>query len=377
MNKRSFLKTVAAGAVSVATWDFPRILRAQTTSSYASILPTTPFDSPPGSWTLAVLPDTQNYAESFPAVYDRQCEWIVANQKKHNILFVAHEGDITESNNPPQWENARKSMSLLNSAGIPYTLIPGNHDTGPTGNRCADRSTLLNDYFSESDFKASSAYGLFEPGKLQNNWHHFDTPTGKFLIVGTEYCPRDAVVDWVKDIVAKNAGRKAILLTHYYLYSDSTRFDLRQSKKGQMNMNHWKSLAADGRANDGQDLWEKVVAPSNNVLLTLNGHVLNNGTGHLVSKANDGHPVHQILANYQAVVEIDDGAGGIPFGRQSGDYKPINRAFGGGGFLRLMQFQPDGMTVAVKTYSPWYDRWLTQADQQFTIALGQSTGVSA
>ena len=45
------------------------------------------------------------------------------------------------------------------------------------------------------------------------------------------------------------------------------------------------------------------------------------------------------------------------------------RAYGGG-FLRLMQFHPGGGTVAIRTYSPWYDRRLTAPDQQFDVRLG-------
>jgi Calcineurin-like phosphoesterase len=379
MNRRSFIKTVTLGAASIPALGLPRFLQAQTQPApasppYAPRLVTTPFDGPAGAWTLVVLPDTQNYSQAYPEVFARQCEWIVAHQKAHNILFVAHEGDITNDNTPQQWENARKALSILNNAQIPYSLITGNHDTGPTGQLCADRSTLLNDYFTERDFAASPASGLFEPGKLQNNWHHFDTPTGKFLVVGTEFAPRDVAVNWAKDIIAKNADRKAILLTHCYLYSDSTRYDWQKYQKEQKwSPKNREGLIQDGNVNDGQDMWSKIIAPSSNVLFTMNGHVLNNGTGYLATKAEDGHTVHQILANYQAAVEIDDGAGGIPYSQRPVGAKPSNRAFGGGGFLRLMQFHPDGKTVAVKTYSPWYDRWLTQPDQQFGITLSEVT----
>ncbi len=371
VKRRTFLKTTALASLQALAW--PRTTWAEEGPAHATTLPGTACDGPPGSWTLAVLPDTQNYSEKFPEVFDRQCEWIAAHQKSHNILFVAHEGDITNHNNPPEWENARRSLSILNKAGVPYALVPGNHDTGPTEKLCSDRSTLLNDYFTEKDFQASSAFGLFEPGKLQNNWHQFDTPTGKFLIVGMEYGPRDVVVEWARNIVAKNADRKAIILTHSYLFCDSTRYDWAKYGAAQK----WaakgaKALVEDGGVNDGQDIWKKVIAPSSNVILTLNGHVLNNGTGHLVSPADDGHVVHQILANYQAAVQVDDGAGGIPFSPDP-EAKRKTRAFGGGGFIRLMQFQPDGETIACRTYSPWYDRWLTQPDQQFSISLKKAT----
>jgi len=283
---------------------------------------------------------------------------------------VAHEGDITNHNTPKEWENARRALDRVVKAGVPFSLVPGNHDMGPPEKLASDRTTGLNTYFSAKDYAASKAHGVFEPGKLENNWHHFDTPTGKFLCVGLEYGPRDVAADWAAKVVRENADRKAILLTHAYLYRDSTRYDWAKygTEQSWDPKGNKALMSAAGGVSDGEDLWKKVIAPSKNVVLTLNGHVLYNGTGHLISKADDGHTVHQVLANYQAAVQIDDGAGGVAF---SGDPKTkrVTRPYGGGGFLRLMRFHPDGKTVSVKSYSPWYDRFLTQPDQQFELTF--------
>ena len=53
--------------------------------------------------------------------------------------------------------------------------------------------------------------------------------------------------------------------------------------------------------------------------------------------------VHQLLANYQM------------------------GALGGEGFFRLMQFFPAERRVAVRTYSPYEDRFKTDADNEFTL----------
>ena len=68
--------------------------------------------------------------------------------------------------------------------------------------------------------------------------------------------------------------------------------------------------------------------------MVLNGHALGDGTGYLVSTTDAGTPCHQMLSNYQ-----------------------MNH-LGGGGYLRLLQFLPDGHTVRVQSYSPLYDRYL-------------------
>src|SRR5262245_19549667 len=38
-----------------------------------------------GSFTIAVLPDTQHYSEKYPDNYVAQTKWIVENQKERNI----------------------------------------------------------------------------------------------------------------------------------------------------------------------------------------------------------------------------------------------------------------------------------------------------
>ena len=79
--------------------------------------------------------------------------------------------------------------------------------------------------------------------------------------------------------------------------------------------------------------------------MTLNGHVLGDGLGYLASITDQGNVCHQMLSNYQF------------------------RQLGGEGYLRLLEFLPDGKTVNVFTYSPLYDTLLDEADQNFTIEL--------
>ncbi|HRP05780.1 MAG TPA: hypothetical protein PLV87_12790, partial [Opitutaceae bacterium] len=113
---------------------------------------------------------------------------------------------------------------------------------------------------------------------------------------------------------------------------------------------HGYPLAAGGDVNDGQEIWDKFISRHANIRMVLSGHVLNNGTGHLASPGKDGRTVHQVLANYQGGVKPD-------------------RGFGGGGFMRLVRFNERTKTADIKTYSPWYDRWITAPEHDFTLML--------
>jgi len=81
--------------------------------------------------------------------------------------------------------------------------------------------------------------------------------------------------------------------------------------------------------------------------MVINGHVLNDGLGFLVSKADHGNPINQMLVNFQ---------------------DPIH-PLGGESWLRLLEFLPDGKTIQVKTYSPLYEKYKTDPDNQFIIKI--------
>ena len=156
-----------------------------------------------------------------------------------------------------------------------------------------------------------------------------------------EWAPRNATVEWANNVLAKHPQRKAILVTHAYLYSDDTRYDF--AKKG--NSQKWSPHEhASNDTNDGEDLWQKLVR-NNNVVLTFNGHVLNDGLGFLASKNARGNVVYQMLVNYQM------------------------RPLGGEGYLRILEFLPDGITVRVRSYSALYDAYLSDNANQFSFEL--------
>jgi hypothetical protein len=250
-------------------------------------------------------------------------------------------------------------MGILAAGGVPYSVVLGNHDSGTQQQgRTNSRDTLLNHYFHESEYRNSEAHALFEPGKMENSWHAFSTPTGKFLILALEFGPRDEVLAWANQVVAQRPDHKVIVVTHAYLFADNKRNDWAydQLHGGRGNPKECP-FAKNGNLNDAQDIWDKLVSKHPQISFVLNGHVCRTGTGYLESKAETGQTVHQILANYQ---DNTPTAGGTVL--------PA-RGYGGGGFMRLMQFHPDGKVVRVRSYSPWYDQWLCESNQDFVVTI--------
>jgi hypothetical protein len=309
----------------------------------SSLLAQTPLKSTefvPGSWSLVLLPDTQHYSERLPGLFTLQTHWIAKNKDKYDIRYVLGLGDITNNNTRPQWRHAQEAIGELDGV-VPYALAPGNHDYVEHGKRGLGKS-LMSQFFPPSKFEKWPTFGgVMTPGDITNSHHLFGAGKTDWIVISLEWAPRNATVAWANEVLAKHPKRKAILVTHAYLYSDSTRYDFVKKGKSQRwsPHGHWA-----GSSNDGEDLWQKLVR-KNNFVLTFNGHVLNSGLGFLASKNDRGNVVHQMLANYQM------------------------RDLGGEGYLRILEFLPDGKTVHVKSYSPLYDKYLDDAANQFSFEL--------
>ncbi len=304
--------------------------------------PNIPLDPPtPGAWTLAVLPDTQYYSESYPGLFYAQCAWLLEQQQARSIAFALQLGDVTNRNTPEQWVNAQAALSMLDGR-LPYAIVPGNHDYGPGGN-ASTRDTLLSDYFPVSHMSTLPGFGgVMDPLRLDNNFYLFAAGGTEWIVIGLEWAPRDEAVAWADDVLRQHPGRRGILMTHAYMFYDEHRYDhLDTTRKEEWNPH---SYSTPGSINDGEELWQKLVR-RHDIPLVLNGHVLGDGTGYLKSVNDSGRVVHQMLSNYQF------------------------RKLGGEGYMRLLEFQPDGRTVKVQSFSVLYGNCLSAPDQNFSFEL--------
>ncbi|HTN75828.1 MAG TPA: metallophosphoesterase [Pirellulaceae bacterium] len=302
------------------------------------------------SFTVIVLPDTQNYSEKFPAQYHAQTEWIVDQQQERNIACVLHLGDITNHNTVPEWEVATKAMSTLDER-VPYFMVCGNHDYSEGGD-CKDRTTRLNDYFPLKKFAERKTFGGVydkEPDRMENSYHFFSAGGREFIVLGLEFGPRKDVVRWANEVIAKHKDKAAILITHAFIFSDETRYDWKQYGKKQTWNPHDYPIAKNSQddVSDGEDLWQNLISKHENFVLTLNGHVLNDGLGRVTTQTPAGRDVHQLLVNFQM--------------------KPK----GGDGWLRLLEFKADGSTVQTYDYSPTRDECNASAQNQFAFKISK------
>ena len=341
-NRRAFLGSCIAGGFSTVSraWEDP----------YADAVLKS--GEPPlpeaGSFTLAVLPDTQNYSENYPEIYLAQTEWILEQKQRRSIAAVLHLGDITNNNTRAEWLNAASAMQVLHGK-IPYMFCPGNHDYS-VGGVCKDRTTRINDYFPLSQLREQTTFaGVYdrEPDRVENNYHRLELQGRKFLVLALEFGPRKDVVRWADEVISQHRDHEAILITHAYTYSDDTRYNWKEyGKKQKWNPHDYAvAKATNDDVMDGEEIWDNLISKHENFILTLNGHVLNDGLGKVITTTPKGREVPQLLVNFQM--------------------KPQ----GGDGWLRLMEFTADGRTVRVFDYSPVLKQRNESSQNQFTLKL--------
>lgn len=283
-------------------------------------------------FTLIALPDTQYYVASDYGreqnMFSAQTEWVVANRKAKNIVFVTHLGDCVEhgdnGGNDIEWRSAANALYRLEDPertllkfGIPYGVAVGNHDQSPPG--LTGTTRFYNQYFGVDHFDGRDYYGGHHGTDNDNHYELFSASGLDFIILHLEYdtTASGRVLDWANSVLQTHRHRFAIVVAHYLI--------------GTGQPANW---GAQGRATYNR------LKHNPNLRLMLCGHVPGEGRR---TDVFDGNTVHTLLSDYQ------------------------NRANGGDGWLRSMEFSPSNHLVLVKTYSPALERFETDQDSEFTI----------
>ncbi|MDR1746302.1 MAG: metallophosphoesterase [Tannerella sp.] len=292
---------------------------------------------------IALLPDIQTYTSNYPEIAIAQTQWLADNSDDFD--FVLQQGDITDNNKPEQWERACKAFFLLDGK-IPYSFASGNHDIGTNGSTDERNTDNLNRYLPYDKYSRMKGFGgAFEKGRMDNTWHTFSAAGKDWLVLSLEFGARNRVLDWAAKIIRKHPKHTVIINTHDYMYSDDTRMG-----EGDMWLPQNYPIGKDrgkDAVNDGEMKWNKLVSRYPNILLVVSGHVLNSGTGRLVSEGIHGNKVYQMLANYQGGVRIPDD--------------------GKTGYMRIVTMDVKNGIIDVKTWSPWLNKYNTDENQQFTF----------
>lgn len=373
----------------------------------------------PAPFTIAVIPDTQNYLDyrhqadqdfalNGKALFLRQMEDIAGRE---DVVFAAAVGDVWQHSSievdPAHAERGKGAIEnpylgpalaptpytrsveipgaiegyrVLARAGIPFGVAPGNHDYDafwsvagfpPDLDKPQDQLDHLRgdvgvihvgglDNFrsvfgSEGEFFNGKPWYVDSFRGGANSAQVFDAGGYRFLHIALEMSPDDGAVQWAEAVIRDHPGYPTIITTHDYL-----------NARGERRTYPLIDLpAADpDHHNSAEELWEQLISAYDQVFLVLCGH--HHGQSLRINANHYGNPVFQVLADYQS-----RGQAGVDAGQPLADNgRPVGL---GDGWYRLLHFDIAADTLRVKTWSshyrsfsrdlPDYARWYREHEQ--------------
>ncbi|MAN47003.1 MAG: serine/threonine protein phosphatase [Hyphomonas sp.] len=354
-------------------------------------------------FTIAVLPDTQNYldythqkAEGFPfeasEMFLEQMQYVADNLESAGgeIAFVSSLGDVwqhqtktmdpehaargfkavpnpimdshfapTEKVKTVEMPKAHEGFSLI-AGRAPFSVVPGNHDYDAmwTDSKFPPAAKGPAD-IDPTDLKTS--LGVLHPGGLENFRSVFGADTDFFKDKPWYVASHDGGADSAQIF---EAGGYRFL--HIGLQFDPPNASLEwaaeviaqykglptiisthdyMTKEGERLPNPIvDGHAVDPLNNSPEMVWEKLISQQDQIFLVLCGH--EHGQAWRVDENAHGHKVWQVLADYQ-----DRGQTAIDAGVKSA--WPVGI---GDGWMRLMSFDfgAEVPVLTVDTYSTYY-----------------------
>lgn len=289
-----------------------------------------------GAFTFVVVPDPQNYTRSasLAETYFAQMRWIMAQRRALDIRFVASVGDLVQrADYPAHWSRADRAWRILEKAGVPHSVVPGNHDLGPRG-----ESASYDRFFPPSTYEGEPWYGGYmgdptdevpdpEDRGNRDSYQTFSANGVDLLVLNLEIDLPPSSIAWAGDVIDAHPDHQVIVVTHRWLRQDGVR---------------WRIPLYDERVSSApEDVWEQLIEPRCNVVLVLTGH--DAGEAHRVDENSCGRPVFQLLADYQ------------------------RRPRGGDGWLRTITFDSAASMMRVDTYSVTRNAFEIDANSRFTL----------
>jgi hypothetical protein len=362
-------------------------------------------------FTIAVIPDTQNYLDYKHQVDEGFAldgsDMFIAQMRditsRDDIAFVASVGDVWQHQTleidadhtargmvalvnpffgaelaPTQkaltfeLPKAVEGYQILSKAGIPFGVAPGNHDYDAMWSaggyppqvhkKPSELSMTPEDlgilhiggldnfrsvFGSESQFFKDKSWYVSSYRGGANSAQVFSAGGYQFLHITLQMAADNWVLAWASDVIEAHPHFPTIITTHDYLNTHGER-----KANALVDL---KRVDPDDH-NTAEEVWQKLISAYDQVFMVLCGH--HHGQGQRVDNNRYGHKVYQLLSDYQG-----RGQAGLDAGQplRPGRGTPTGL---GDGWYRLMNFDMDGdmPTVKVMTFSSHYRKLSSELD---------------
>lgn len=408
ISRRRFLRAAGAGVASVAA--------LQLAERMALASPSQNF------FTIGIIPDTQNYSDgTHPQPLNKnffieETSFLAQNVLPLKLRFIAHVGDVVQNGDgrdmnfpglygTPQnteWLNAIEALDILDAAGVPWGVSPGNHDYDNYSWKSNNLPLMMTQTYWNAILGSGSRYFAGKPwyggasdnvGYISNgsgvtgsgNYTPAGTPVNfglssyqifsaggkKFLHINLQFQPGNGAIAWAQEVINAHPGY-ATSITHHGHISPPAWGDnaLPMAIPAPYVPASYLVNSPDGW-NGAQDVFNLLVYPNAQVYMTLCGHSYTStstiqgisGPVKGVSKGENiridnnaaGNPVYQVLTDYQGNTTLGSG--------------------GGDGWLRFMQFDMDSNQIhfyTVNVHQTMANGSLVKAGQDQLFADGAS-----
>ncbi len=236
-------------------------------------------------FSIAVIPDpqyiTQYDSGNKTTILNNMYNWIINNRETNKTELVVGVGDIVNGgNHTGQWSVAEAGFKLMDDAGMPYTVVPGNHDTEKHYNKTNTVENSFNKYITPEKY-GHCADGLYDVNNMRNNYKYLTVGEYNYLILNIDFEPEDEVLDWANNIIKNHPYHTVIIATHSYVdgYGDL------HSKKT--------------NGNSGADIWEKLVRKHKNISFVISGHIHSHDIIVREDIGDCGNKITSMLIDYQ------------------------------------------------------------------------------
>ncbi|MFM9956594.1 MAG: DNRLRE domain-containing protein [Phycisphaerales bacterium] len=337
----AILSTAAGASAAVSLSD-----TAPSPSPSALSKARTAVNDPSAPFSVVVLPDTQNYSEFYPQIYNAQTQWIADNARSLNLKFVSHVGDVVNhGDRDNEWQVARTAMDTLDRANIPYGVAAGNHDVTPSGGAgTAYIPQKFLQYFGPQTFAGRNYFGGASPSGM-SSFQRFSGGGRDFLAM--HLCVDTPVEElaWAQGVLADNRDKPVMLTTHRYLQDAEDYTSGVPVVPSGRYPSVWYNFEGTYHPQGIQsnEFFDSFVRTNRNVFMVQCGHF--HEEYRQTSNNLYGAPVHEVLSDYQ-----DD-------------------PNGGDGWLRIMNFNTAADRIDVKSYSPTLGQFRTAGESQFSLGV--------
>ena len=312
-------------------------------------------------YSFAIIGDQQcmvqyarelNSDKNFKLIYD----YIIDNADSKKIAHVFNLGDIVQTTyeyEPTHTDTHKARMDaeakfayeqIARLDGVvDYSLVRGNHD----GPEFYEEYFGVNSTYTDYSSQIGDNYYI----NSTNSVHYFSAGDLDYMVVTLDFGAGDLVIEWANDIIAAHPDHNVIITTHAYMHktgallADSTLCARKPDGTNDTLYNTEMGTVA----NNGDDLWNKLVSKHKNIVMVLSGHV---GTEDVVCtelKGDNGNTVVNILINPQ-------------------DMDTQYKSQGGVGAVAMFYFSDGGKTVQVRYYSTVQGGYI-KTENQFTFTV--------